>query len=299
MKYVVGVDVGGTYTKIGIVNEQGEIIKKNKINTLHKNGYDAWIDDIICTVKEMVSLEKIQALGIGAPNANYFKQIIDNAPNLPYKGTLTLKADIESSINKPVKMDNDANLAAYGEWKFGLAKDKNNFAVITLGTGLGSGIVVQGEMLYGFNGAAGELGHSIIEKEGRHCKCGRKGCLETYVSATGIVHTALEKGLNIKTAEDLYSLALNNNSIAIQCFEETGNYLGLALANLAAILSPQIIVLSGGLASSGNFILQPTISSFQKNLLFTLKNTCEIKLSNLNENESAIKGAAALAFTLV
>jgi len=299
MKIVAGIDVGGTFTKIGLVDETGNIIAQTKINTKHNDGYEAWLSSISNAINTLAEGNTIAAVGIGAPNANYFEQIIENAPNLPYKGVLHLKKDLENRLDTTVLMDNDANLAAYGEWNFGLAKGMKDFVVITLGTGLGSGIVSNGKMLYGFNGAAGEVGHSIISPKGRVCNCGRTGCLETYVSATGIVKTAIEKGLNISSAQQLYELASQGNDWAKLCFEETGAILGLALSNVAAILSPEVIILSGGLASSGDYILQPTKRSFQDNLLFTLHNKCDLKLSALHENEAAIKGAAALALRAI
>lgn len=300
MQSVVGIDVGGTFTKIGIVNKQGEILAKSKISTTQHKDYNCWIQAIKNEIINLSPNEDFSACGIGAPNANYYHQVIDNAPNLPYKGILRLSDDLSSIVNKPCKLDNDANLAAYGEKHFGGAKNMNDFVVITLGTGLGSGIYTNGNLLYGKSGSAGELGHTIAIENGRPCKCGRNGCLETYCSATGIVTTATSIfHLDVTESKQLFELAKNGNEQALSCFEYTGKILGKSLANLVSVLSPEAIFISGGLAESGEMLMQPLLNAYQADLLFVFNNTCQIKFSHLHENEVAIKGAAGLAFSLL
>ncbi len=245
-------------------------------------------------------------IGVGAPNGNYYNGTIEFAPNLSWKGIIPLKELFEKHSKLPTVVGNDANCAAMGEMIYGGASGMKDFMLITLGTGLGSGYVINGEVLYGHDSFAGELGHIIVEEEGRLCGCGRKGCLETYVSASGIVRTANKllkeneqesslRGLIEIESKDIAEAAESGDALALLAFDLTAKKLGLALANSVAITSPQAIFLYGGLAKSGNLILVPTKKYMEINMLNIFKNKVEIKLSSLDNEDAAILGASALA----
>lgn len=317
MKIAAGIDIGGTNTVFGLVDETGKILIEDTIETKSYPNPE----QLAKAVSEKI-LEKFNALntknnfeligvGIGAPNGNYFNGTIEFAPNLNWKGVIPLATYFEKYTNVKSVLTNDANAAAMGEMIFGGARGMKDFLFITLGTGLGSGIVINGEMVYGHDGFAGELGHVIVEKKGRLCGCGRNGCLETYCSATGIVKTyaelkveslSREGRLNMEsfgeaiTAETIYQRAQMGESEALEAFRKTGEILGTALANAVAISSPEAIFLFGGLAKSGDFIFRPTVKYFEENLLNIYKNKVKILPSQLNENNAAILGAASLVF---
>ncbi len=305
-----GIDIGGTNTEIGIVDKNGLVIFSESIST---RLYDNPESFVLATSKILYDgIEKnhtnLIGIGIGAPSANYYSGSIEFAPNMPWEGIIPLAKLFKSEMDVKCTLTNDANAAALGELLFGDAKQLLDFVVVTLGTGLGSGFVVNGEVLYGHDGFAGELGHIIIENNGRLCGCGRRGCLETYVSATGIVTTAKEwlldsavtTSLRNFSIDEISSLtvadaALNGDGFAIQIIDYTAEKLGFALANMVAITSPSHIFLYGGLAKSGTVLLNPVKQYFDKFILRNYKGKVELKLSSLT-NQVAVLGAAALAW---
>lgn len=308
-KLVVGIDIGGTNTKFGLVDSTGNILFKEMIPTDHFPVPEDLVTEV-CEHIEKAFLPfapnyQLAGVGIGAPNGNYFKGTIEFAPNLKWKGIIPLAKLFSERLNCKVILTNDANAAAIGEMLFGGAQGMNNFIFITLGTGLGSGIVVNGEMVYGHDSFAGEIGHVIMFTHGRQCGCGRRGCLETYCSATGIKRTYSDLLLSKHETPDsdkpadakfIYDKAFSGDGNAIEAFNYTGNILGLALANSVAYTSPEAIFLFGGLALAGDFIFKPTIESFEKNLLAIYKNKIKILPSLLTENNAAILGAASLVW---
>lgn len=314
--YTIGMDIGGTSTVFGIVDESGNIIASNSVKTQCYFKLDDYIDTVSNSIKQMMRSAQlttcdIKGLGIGAPNGNYYRGTIEYAPNLPWKGIVIPLAELfRASLGGiPVTVTNDANAAALGEKKYGVAKDIDHFIMITLGTGVGSGIVIDGKLLYGHDGFAGELGHVIVRPEGRLCGCGRRGCLETYCSATGIAATARER-LNETdmpsvlrsirseelTSKDIYSAAMMGDELAINIFNETGTILGEALADMVVFSNPEAIILFGGLAKAGDFILCPTQAAMEAKMLNVFKGKTRLLLSELKDADAAILGASALAW---
>ena len=273
--YVVGMDIGGTNTVFGVVDQRGNVLATDSIKTqlypTIEEYVDAVCDKLLPLIDSQGGVGKIKGMGVGAPNGNYYKGTIEMAANLPWKGIIPLAALFEERLGVPVALTNDANAAAIGEMTYGAARGMKDFIMITLGTGVGSGIVVNGQLLYGHDGFAGELGHVIVRREnGRQCGCGRKGCLETYCSATGVARTAREflvarsepSLLREIPAEeivskDVYDAAVKGDKLAQEIFEFTGTILGEALADFIAFSSPEAIVLFGGLAKSGDYIMNP------------------------------------------
>ncbi len=305
---VAGIDIGGTNTEIGIVDKDGNILFHENIPTTGFSTVEAYVATIGFVLKKGADFCKaeIQGIGIGAPSANYFSGCIEYAPNMPWKGIIPLAELITKQTGVRAFITNDANAAALGEQIFGAAKFVKDFVLVTLGTGLGSGFVVNNEVIYGHDGFAGELGHVIIEENGRQCGCGRKGCLETYVSATGVVwsaHDAIRAGVTIKgigsmekiTARAVADAAAAGDAVAKDIIEETARKLGLALANTVCITSPSHIYLYGGVARSGDTILIPTRKYFDQYILRNYAGKVPIELSALPEN-AAVLGAAALAW---
>ena len=307
-KLAAGIDIGGTNTTFGLVNAAGKILLKETIFTEHFPLPEDLVAEVATHIENAMlqfsNEYELSGVGIGAPNGNYFNGSIVFAPNLKWKGIIPLAAMFESKLNVKAVLTNDANAAAIGEMMFGGAKGMKDFMFITLGTGLGSGIVANKEMIYGHDGFAGEIGHVIMFPEGRQCGCGRKGCLETYCSATGIVTTYKQLSATSypEPGEDeqlinskfIYEKALEGNKHALEAFAYTGDILGLALANSVAYTSPEAIFLFGGLALAGNLIFKPTIDSFEHYLLNIYKNKIKILPSLLKENDAAILGAASL-----
>ena len=247
--------------------------------------------------KHNVALSDLVGMGIGAPNANYYTGNIEKAPNLPWKqDKVPLAKMISDELGIKVTITNDANAAALGEKMYGAAKNINDFIMITLGTGVGSGIVIDGKLVYGHDGFAGELGHVIVERDGRLCGCGRKGCLETYCSATGIVRTAKERNTPFQTSKDIYDAAVKGDETAIDIFRETGTRLGRALADMVAFSSPEAIILFGGLAKAGDFIVKYTREAMEENLMPIYKGKVKILLSEMKDADAAVLGASALAW---
>ena len=307
----VGIDIGGTNISYGIVSEKGEVILKKSFPIKEFETAETFVDFISKELKETFkSLEKesiIKGIGIGAPNGNYYSGSIEFAPNLKWKGKIPLAEMLNKKMGYPVLLTNDANAATMGEMIYGDAKGLKNFLFVTLGTGVGSGFVANGELILGHDGFAGELGHVIFDPKGRSCGCGRKGCLETYASATGIVRTVKELlsksdeasilrsvSENEITSKMIYEAAVKNDIIALTAFDYTSYILGVMLANAVAITSPEAIFLFGGLANAGDFIFKPTKKYMEENLLKIFKNKIEIKPSGLPESDAAILGAAAL-----
>jgi len=305
-KAVVGIDIGGTNTVFGIVDQQGNYFAEGKIKTRDYTNFVDFVDELSFQVKESIqkfdSYISVIGIGVGVPNGNYYNGTVEFAPNLPWKGVIKVTKEIKARIGLPVIITNDANAAALGEMIYGAAKKMKDFIVITLGTGLGSGIVVNGKMVYGHDGFAGEIGHTIIFPDGRPCGCGRNGCLETYCSARGLTETYLQilgkpsANIDVSSIDSKFTFdhAQQGEQAAIEAFNKTGDILGLALANTVAHTSPEAIFLFGGLANAGDLIFIPTRKSFEKNLLNIYKGKVKILPSGLKEGNSAILGAASL-----
>ncbi|HMZ88784.1 MAG TPA: ROK family protein [Chitinophagales bacterium] len=305
---VLGIDIGGTGIKFGLVTRTGEILVTDKVKTKGYPNPEKLPEDLLKWATKACSDHQVTlvGVGIGTPNGNYYKGTIDFAPNLPWKGVVTLKSFFESTFKLPAALTNDAKAAAIGEMYFGGAKGMKDFLFITLGTGLGSGIVVNGQIAYGFDSLAGEVGHTIVYRNGRECPCGRRGCLEQYVSAPGIVKTYYEllrsKNLdefrtsigNMIDSAELCKLAEDGDTLALEAFQKTGEILGFALSNSACYTRPEKIFLFGGLAQAGDLIFKPTIKSFESYLLPIYQNKIPIVPSGLKESEAAILGSASL-----
>lgn len=311
MTYSIGIDIGGTNTDIGLVSGDGCCVARENLPTANYFDASVYVADISEEIRKMMAerhVDAIDGIGIAAPAGNYYTGCIENATNLNFKGVVDLPKLFGAHIAVPVVVSNDANAAAYGELIYGGAKGMKNFITFTLGTGVGSGIVIDGKLLHGKTGNAGELGHAIIMPGGRLCGCGRKGCLETYVSATGIRRTALEtleqnpdyEGPLSKipkeelTSKHVGDAANAGDPFAIKIFESVGEILGLAMANAAAFSSPEAIFLMGGPVKAGEVLMRPVRESFKKNLCFVYDNSVEIRVSELSGNDVAILGAAAL-----
>lgn len=309
--YSIGIDIGGTNTDIGLVRNDGKVIAHNNISTNEYYDINRYIRDMVSAIKELMKenkINKIDGIGIGAPNGNYYTGSIEGATNLNFKGDVNLRKLVQNYIDVPVVVSNDANAAAFGEMIYGGARGLKHFILFTLGTGVGSGIVIDGKLLLGSTGGAGELGHAIIVPGGRQCECGLKGCLETYTSAIGICRTALEMmeknplydGVLSKipieklTSKMVGDAANEGDPLALKTFEITGYYLGIAMANACAFSAPEAIFLMGGPVKAGEVLLKPLRKSFEENLLFTFKGKVDIRVSQLPDNEVAILGAAAL-----
>ena len=313
--YVVGIDIGGTNTVFGVVDARGTILYSGSIKTGKYADVNDYVAELAKGLKSVIDQaggpDKIKGVGVGAPNGNFFNGCIEFAPNLPWKGILPLAAMFEERLGIPTALTNDANAAAIGEMTYGAARGMKDFIMITLGTGVGSGIVINGQMVYGHDGFAGELGHVIARRDGRLCGCGRKGCLETYCSATGVARTAREflaartdasllrniPAENI-TSKDVYDAAVQGDKLAQEIFNFTGNILGEALADAIAFSSPEAIVLFGGLAKSGDYIMKPIQKSIDDNILNIYKGKTKLLVSELKDSDAAVLGASALAWEL-
>ncbi|MGN1216497.1 MAG: ROK family protein [Phocaeicola sp.] len=311
--YVVGMDIGGTNTVFGVVDSRGNVLASDSIKTQEYDEIEAYVDAVckklIPLLQQFGGAEKFKGMGVGAPNGNYYKGTIEFAPNLPWKGVIPLAAMFEDKLGIPTALTNDANAAAIGEMTYGAARGLRDFIMITLGTGVGSGIVVNGQLVYGHDGFAGELGHVIVERDGRICGCGRKGCLETYCSATGVARTAREflvarsepSLLREIPAEeivskDVYDAAIKGDKLAQDIFEYTGNILGRALADFIAFSSPEAIILFGGLAKAGDLIMKPIQKAMDENVLKIYAGKTKLLLSQLKDADAAVLGASALGW---
>lgn len=309
----VGIDIGGTNTVYGIVDRRGNILEQGVISTKEHDDIAVYIDALYNGLIPLIEKAEgeIIGMGIGAPNGNFYHGSIEFAPNLPWKGVIPLANLVKEQFGLSVQVTNDANAAAVGEMTYGAAKGMKDFIMITLGTGLGSGIVSNGQLVSGHDGFAGELGHVIVEREGRHCGCGRYGCLETYVSATGIVRTILELLREKKTdsvlreykPDDLNSkiiceAAEQGDLLALEAVDFTARILGETLANYIAFSAPEAIILFGGLARAGDLLIAPTARYMNDNVLRIWKDKVHLIRSELNENDAAILGASALVWEM-
>ncbi|MDL2304010.1 ROK family protein [Bacteroides sp. OttesenSCG-928-D19] len=312
--YVIGIDIGGTNSVFGIVDARGTILYNGSIKTGTYEDINDYVSALAEGLKEVIEKAggpgNIRGIGVGAPNGNYFSGCIEFAPNLPWKGKIPLAQLIsEKTYGIPVSLTNDANAAAIGEMTYGAARGMKDFIEITLGTGVGSGIVIGGTLVYGHDGFAGELGHVIVRQDGRPCGCGRKGCLEAYASATGVARTAREilmnrtdksvlRDLNPEdiTSRDVYDAAVKGDKLAQEIFEFTGNILGESLANFVAFSSPEAIVLFGGLTKSGDLILNPVKRAMEDNMLKVFQGKTKVLVSELKESDAAVLGASALGW---
>lgn len=311
--YVVGIDIGGTNTVFGVVDARGSILSKGKISTRKYDEIDDFItalaEGLEIVINEVGGKDKIKGIGVGAPNGNYFTGSIEFAPNLPWKGSIPLADLICEKTTIPVTLTNDANAAAIGEMTYGVARGMKDFILITLGTGVGSGIVISGNLVYGSDGFAGELGHIIVKPNGRACGCGRNGCLETYTSATGVARTAREflitsteesmlRALNPEeiTSKDVYDSAIKGDKLSKDIFEFTGKVLGEAFANFVAFSTPEAIILFGGLAHAGDLLLNPVREHMEKNMLKIFQGKTKLLISQLKESDAAVLGASALGW---
>jgi glucokinase len=314
--FVVGVDIGGTGTKFGIVDNVGNVLFASEISTKKHDQVHTFIDELhqelSVLIEKVGGVGRIKGIGVGAPNGNIYTGNIEYAPNLPWKGIIPLARMLQDKFKIPVRLTNDANAAAVGEMMYGAAQGMKDFIMITLGTGVGSGIVANGQLVYGHDGFAGELGHTTIIPEGRlHPGTGKKGSLESYASATGVAQSAIEilettdrpsllrhipkTELNSKA---VFEAATKGDEVAIEVFAFTGKVLGMALANFVMFSSPEAIILFGGLTKAGDLILKPTREHLEANVIEIFQNKVKILVSHLKESDAAILGASALMWEL-
>ena len=314
--YVIGIDMGGTNTAFGIVDARGEILKRGAIKTAKHDDVNLYIDELynglLPLIEEAGGIDKIKGIGMGAPNGNFYTGNIEFAPNLPWKGVIPVAKLLAEKFKVPAAVTNDANAAAVGEMTYGAARGMKDFIMITLGTGVGSGIVANGQLIYGHDGFAGELGHTtIVRNNGRLCGCGKYGCLETYTSATGVARTAREiletrkddsllRSIPLEsiTSKDVFEAAEKGDAIAKEIFEFTGRMLGEAFADFVAFSAPEAIILFGGLTKAGDLILNPIRENMEKNLLKIWKGKIKLLFSSLSEADSAVLGASALGWEI-
>ena len=312
--YVVGIDIGGTNTVFGILDARGNVLASNSIKTAKHAKIEDYVEELYQELTRLIdannATDKILGIGIGAPNANYFSGMIEGSVNLPWPTPIPLADLVSEKFGIPVTITNDANAAAIGEMTYGAARGLKDFIMITLGTGVGSGIVINGQLVYGHDGNAGELGHVVIKRNnGRLCGCGRTGCLEAYCSATGVARTAREfleartepsllRNLPIEdiTSKDVYDAAVAGDKLAKDIFEFTGNLLGEAFADFITFSSPEAIILCVGLAQSGDLLMNPIKNSLDKNILKVFKGKTKILLSELKESDAAVLGASSLGW---
>jgi len=312
----IGIDIGGTGTKFGIVDRVGNVLFSGEMSTKKHKQIDTFIAELYEVVSPLIEsaggVGRIKGIGVGAPNGNFYTGTIEYAPNLPWKGIVPLAKLIQDKFQLPVVLTNDANAAAIGEMMYGAAQGMKDFIMITLGTGVGSGIVANGHLIYGHDGFAGELGHTIIIPDGRyHEGTGKYGSLESYASATGVRLTTLEvlkqhdqPSLLRNIPEDeidskkVYDAAIAGDEIAKEIFEFTGKILGMALANFVMFSSPEAVILFGGLTKAGDLILKPTREHMEANVIQIFQNKVKILVSHLKESDAAILGASALAWEL-
>ena len=312
-KAAIGIDIGGTNTILGVVDMDGNILKRNSMPTKTESDYHSYMDSLVDIINDTISsLEEvdIKGIGVGAPNGNYYNGTIEFAPNLNFQGVVPVVDFLKEKFDfEIIVLTNDANAAAIGEMIYGGAKEMRDFIMITLGTGVGSGIVVNGEMVYGHDGFAGEIGHTIVDPNGRECGCGRRGCLETYTSAPGIKRTVFEllsemnesSILRTVSFEDLSAkmidkAARDGDIIAKEAFDYTGDILGLKLADAVAHTSPEAIFLFGGLAQAGELIFEPVVHYMEEHMLNIYKNKVKVLPSELPPGDAAILGSSALVW---
>ena len=315
--YVLGIDIGGQTAKCGIVNARGEVLAQTILVSNKHDDAPSFVEALAQTLKKLIldaDLEgQIRGIGVGAPNGNYYTGEIKQAPNLSWahEGNVPFAAMLSKAMDEmPVALTNDANAAAVGEMTYGAAKGLKNFIMITLGTGVGSGIVIDGKVLYGHDGFAGELGHTCAVRGGRRCGCGKLGCLEAYCSAIGVARTAVEwldqhpeesSLLRLRenvTSKDVYEAAKAGDKMALEIFEYTGSILGRSFADFIAFSAPEAIVLFGGLARAREFLTNPILEAMNDNVLPLWRDKVKLLYSSLSESDAAILGASALAWNL-
>ena len=314
--FVVGIDVGGQTSKLGVVDARGTVLAQTVIRTDTYPEIEPFIAELAEAVRKIIKEAdvegKVRGIGVGAPNGNYYTGTIENAPNLSWGRNKVEFSKLlsEAMDGMPVALTNDANAAAVGEMTYGVARGMKNFIMITLGTGVGSGIVINGEVVYGHDGFAGELGHTAaVRNNGRLCNCGKTGCLEAYASAMGVARTAREwieltdepsvlRNIDNITSKDVYDAAKDGDKLALKIFEFTGKILGRSFADFIAFSAPEAIVLFGGLARAKEFLLAPMEEAMNANVLSLWKEKVKIVFSQLKESDAAILGASALAWEL-
>ncbi len=314
--YVIGMDMGGTNTVFGVVDARGNVISKSAIKTNTHADVNLYINDLHKELMKLIDtaggIDKFKGIGVGAPNGNYYTGNIEFAPNLPWKGVIPFANLMADKFGIPAALTNDANAAAVGEMTYGGARGMKNFIMITLGTGVGSGIIIDGKVLYGHDGFAGELGHTTaIRDNGRLCGCGKHGCLETYCSATGVARSAREiLGSTTKdsllrnipmddiTSKDVFDAAMEGDEVAKEIFEYTGKILGQSLADFVAFSAPEAIAIFGGLSKAGDLIMNPIREHMEANLLPLWKGKIKLFFSELKEADAAVLGASALAWEI-
>ncbi|MEP4095083.1 ROK family protein [Reichenbachiella sp.] len=307
--FVLGIDIGGTYTKYGLVDKKGKVVDEGTFNTHAKEKIEIFLKELKKNISPVVEGKSVIGVGVGAPNVNHFDGTIKQAANIQWGDDVPLKKLIQQVFDLPTALTNDANAAALGEMKYGGAQGMKNFVVFTLGTGLGSGFVVNGELVYGNSGFAGEIGHVSVNPDGRFCGCGRRGCLETYVSATGIKKTVFKMmadyarpsvlrdvSYNDMTAEMITNAAREHDYIAIKAFEYTGQIFGQKLADTVVHTSPEAIFLFGGLVNAGDYLLDPAVYYMEKFMFKPFKKSVKLLPSALMDKNAAVLGAAALAW---
>lgn len=314
--FVIGIDMGGTNTAFGIVDGRGQIVARSLIRTQQYPAIDDYIEALYEAMMPIVDsvggMELIRGIGAGAPNANYYTGNIEQASNLPWKEVVPFANLLTEKFGIPARVTNDANAAAMGEMMYGVARGMKNFIMITLGTGVGSGIVIDGKVVYGYDGYAGELGHTTVVREGgRLCGCGKRGCLEAYASCTGVARTAREwlqttdrdsllrrMDRDSITSKSVYEAALEGDAMAKDIFEYTGRILGEKFADFIAFSAPEAIILFGGLTKAGDFIFEPIRKYMDLNVLPRWRGRVKLLSSGLKESDVAVLGASALAWDL-
>lgn len=313
--YVLGLDLGGTNSVLGIVDARGHVIARTSIKTQQYTDINDYVEalyaEAIKIIEPVGGMDVIRGLGAGAPNGNYYTGNIEFAPNLPWKGIVPFAQLLSEKFGVPCTVTNDANAAAMGEMMYGAARGMKNFIMITLGTGVGSGIIIDGKMVYGHDGFAGELGHTKIDhtENARLCGCGQRGCIEAYASATGVARTAREilakttkktvlRDLNPEeiTSYDVFKAAEQGDEVAKEIFDYTGNLLGQKLADFVAFSAPEAIVMFGGLTKAGHWIMDPVVKALNDNVMPIWKNKVKVMFSDLKEADAAVLGASALAW---
>lgn len=313
--YVIGLDMGGTNSVFGIVDQRGVIKSQTVISTRAYPDFNDYVKASVEALQPALDtvggIENVRAMGIGAPNGNYYNGTIEYAANLVWPGVIPCAKLFEEALGIPCRVTNDANAAAMGEMAYGVARGMKNFIMITLGTGVGSGIVVDGKIVYGSDGFAGELGHFVIDhsEKGRACGCGRRGCLETYTSATGVARTAREFLQNRSapsllreldpdkiTSFDVFQAAEKGDAIALEIFEYTGRILGTACADYTTFNSPEAFIFFGGLTKAGDYIMNPIRKAYEENVLNIYQGKAKLLVSALNGSEAAVLGASALGW---
>ena len=315
--YVVGMDIGGTNTVFGIVDSRGNVLATDSVKTQSFSKIEDYVEAVSSKLRPLIEsfggVEKIKGMGVGAPNGNYYNGTIEFAPNLPWKGVIPLAALFEEAIGVPTALTNDANAAAIGEMQYGVARGMKNFIMITLGTGVGSGIVINGQVVYGSDGFAGELGHVTMVRgnDGRMCGCGRTGCLEAYCSATGVARTAREFLLNSDepselreinrdkiTSLDVSIAAGKGDKMAKSIYEFTGEMLGAACADFANFSSPEAFIFFGGLTKAGDLLMEPIKTSYAKHAFEIFRDKPKFLISSLDDAAAAVLGASAIGWEL-